>query len=276
MKSTLLSILIAGLLFPATVFSQKKDQEPPPFSYDKTEFGKVKRESNDKITSENQSVKDQYPIDLPAHYCFSLEDKRPLPAFEKGARYFSPAYSFICFIPTFDSSEPNFDKAYPNFANAITRLRKLLATKPEKFAQYDDLVDVPYNHSGWSIVAKSQYLDYENVSGVSFVTQYSQEMLPNPVNNEELTFNFQGLTKSGDYYVAARFAITHSSLPKGIDFTDEKIRDGAKDFTEIDAINKFAEAYLEKEQMKVEELPENSFKPSLVSLKQLISSISIK
>lgn len=276
MKSIIFSILITGLLFPVTTLSQNKDKEPPPFSFNKSDFGKIKRESNDKITSENQAVKDQYPIDLPAHYCFSFEDKRPLPAFEKGARYFSPAYSFICFIPTFDPSESTFDKAYPNFANAIRRLGLLLLARPSKFVQYDDLVDVPYNHSGWSFVAKRQYLDYENVSGVSFVTQYSQEALPNPVNNEELTFNFQGLTKSGEYYVAARFAVSHPSLPKGIDFTDKNIREGATSLQEADAINKFAEAYLEKEQMKVEALPEDSFKPSLISLKQLISSISIK
>jgi hypothetical protein len=62
-------------------------------------------------------------------------------------------------------------------------------------------------------------------AGMLFLTQYSNEMQPNPVNDEELTLDFQGLTRDGRYYLAARLAITHPSLPRGIDFTDNIERD---------------------------------------------------
>src|SRR5262245_39589528 len=45
---------------------------------------------------------------FPEYCCFHLEDKRPLPAFEKGPRYFFPARSSICIIPLSDSSEKEF------------------------------------------------------------------------------------------------------------------------------------------------------------------------
>ena len=92
--------------------------------------------------------------------------------------------------------------------------------------------------------------------------QYTQEMRPNPINNEELTYNFQGLTRDGRYYVAARFAVTHPSLPKGIDFAN------------VERDKKLL--YLRRDERKLSRLPESSFRPSLKSLKALLSSVEIK
>jgi len=91
----------------------------------------------------------------------------------------------------------------------------------------------------------------------------SQELEANPVNNEELTLNFQGLTKDGRYYLAARLAITHPALPRGIDFTDDIERDKKH-------------RYLRKAEEGLEELPEESFQPSMKSLKALLSSIHVE
>jgi hypothetical protein len=88
-------------------------------------------------------------------------------------------------------------------------------------------------------------------------------MWPNPVNDEELTCNFQGLTKNGKYYVAARLAIAHPSFPKGIDFTSNIERD--EEFL-----------YLRKDENLLEGFAEESFEPSLKDLKIMISTISIE
>lgn len=279
MKYKILTLIFFILCVSIIIYSQKSESpklNQIPFEYYAKDFGKIESKTEKKITSEDQSVKDKFPIDLPTHTCFYLEDKRPLPAFEKGARYFFPARSFICFIPTSDPSEKDFAAAYPNFSQSVVKLKNLLKNQPKDFRQFDDLFDVPYNNAGWSFKSKIQYLNYKNISGVFFLTQYSQDLYPSPVNNEELTANFQGLTKNEKFYVAARFAVTHPTLPRGIDFTDEKIRDKALAANSIEEVNKEVGKYLKTEAEKTEKLSDETFRPSLPNLKKLIASIETK
>ena len=199
----------------------------------------------------------------PEHFCFSLRDKRPLPALEQGPRYFFPARSFICAIPLKDSLVKDFGKAYPSLNRAAEVLQKILRERPGGFEHRRDVPDIPSNNAGPSILSRFQYLDFRSGSGILFLTQYSQEYEPNPVNNEELTLVFQGLTKDGRYYVAARLALTHPSLPRGIDFTDEIERDSQW-------------RYLRKAEKELEGFAEESFQPSLKSLKAMLSSIYVE
>jgi hypothetical protein len=199
----------------------------------------------------------------PEHFCFRLKDKRPLPALEQGQRYFYPAYSFICAIPLEDSSVKDFGRAYPGLKFDAVNLRKILRERPDKFKSRQDIPDIPHNNASPTIVSRFQYLDFHSGSGILFLTQYANEMQPNPVNNEELTLNYQGLTKDGRYYLAARLAITHPSLPRGIDFTDDIERD--MEFR-----------YLRRAEKELEGFPEESFQPSLKSLKAMLSSIYVE
>jgi len=199
----------------------------------------------------------------PAHFCFSLKDKYPLPALEQGQRYFYPSYSFICTIPLEDSSVKDFGRAYPGLKFDAVNLRKILRERPDKLISRQDIPDIPHNNASPTIVSRFQYLDFRSGSGILFLTQYANEMQPNPVNNEELTLNYQGLTKNRRYYLAARMAITHPSLPRGIDFTDDIERD--MEFR-----------YLRKAEKELEGFPEVSFQPSLRSLKAMLSSIYVE
>jgi hypothetical protein len=230
--------------------------------YSTNDFAEVEIEKEQKQTA--QDVGDGVPVGIaPEHSCFNLKDKRPLPALEQGARYFYPAYSFVCAIPLKDSSVKDFSSAYPDLNSAALNLQKILRERPGKFKNREDVPDIPYNNASPSILSRFQYLDFRSGSGILFLTQYSQEMEPNPVNNEELTLNFQGVTKDGRYYIAARLAITHPSLPRGIDFTDGIERD--KQYR-----------YLRKAERELEGLSEESFQPSLKSLKALLSSIHVE
>lgn len=245
-----------------------------PFNWPKDDYGEVSL-----CRVEKEIAKDtgqaEMPFDAPAHTCYSMQDKRPLLAFEKGPRFFNPARSFICLVPTSDPSAQDFAAAYPNFSKAVELLRSLIKTKPKDFRQFDDLFDFPYNNAGWSFKAKVEYLTAEKVAGVFFLTQYSQELAPNLVNNEELTANFQGLTHDGKYYVAARLAPTHKTFPAGIDFTDHRVQEEAhEDYFKLKSDVKIRK-YLEVERQKVERLDENSFRPSLPKLKGIITSISV-
>lgn len=230
--------------------------------YNKNDFGEVEIGKEKKQTA--QDVGDGVPVGIaPEHFCFNLKDKRPLPALEQGARYFHPAHSFVCALPLKDSSVKDFGAAYPDLNGAALQVQKLLRERPGRFKNRKDVPGIPYNNASPSILSRFQYLDFRSGSGILFLTQYSQEMRPNPVNNEELTLNFQGITKDGRYYIAARLAVTHPSLPRGIDFTGDIKRDQQ-------------DRYLRKAEKALEGLPDASFQPSLKSLKSLLSSIYVE
>lgn len=270
---SILTVSVASaLLTRQSVSPQKAGDAFVPFTYDLKTFGEVKVTTKKRIDSTDQAVIDRWPVDAPEHTCYSLERKQPLPAFEKGPRYFHPAYSFICVIPTSDSS-PNFRDAYPTFSKAVENLKKLLRNKPREFRQLDELFDFPYNNAGWSFRAKLDYLEYANVRGVFFLTQYSNEVAPSPVNNEELTATFQGLSKDGTRYIGARFAVTHESLPRGIDFTDGRIQKDAIEESTSEKLHERVSAYLKKEEEKIEILDERSFIPSISEVKLVIASL---
>ena len=231
------------------------------FTYSTNDFAKAEISKQKKQSAEGLSdvVEEGF---APEHFCFNLKDRRSLPAFEKGPRYFFPARSFICAIPLEDPSVKDFGEAYPSLDSAAVDLQKMLRERPEKLKHRRDFPDIPAKNASPSILSRFQYLDFRSGSGILFLVQYANEMQPNPVNNEELTLDFQGLTKDGRYYVAARLAITHPSLPRGIDFTDDIERDMQYN-------------YLTKAEKELERFSEESFQPSLKSLRALLSSIYV-
>lgn len=206
--------------------------------------------------------------EAPEHYCFNLKDKRPLPALDRGPRYFFPTNSFICAFPLRDASVKDFGKAYSPLVHDAMHLRELLRDHPGNLRHWSktnkmDIPDFPELDAYNSIIAKFQYLGFRSGTGILFLTQYGDELEPNPVNNEELTLDFQGLTSDGRYYVSARLAITQPSLPRGIDFTGHIKRDMKWN-------------YLKKEREELDRLPEDSFVPSMKRLKSMLASLHIE
>jgi hypothetical protein len=267
-----LTLLLFGICF-NTSFSQNASSDKArlkevkeagvSFAYSLDDFDEHTVKTEPKQTL--QDVGDGVPEGIaPEHSCFYLKSKVPLPALEKGGRYFFPAGSFICVIPLTDSSVKDFRAAYPDLYAAAQELRKILNARPRTLTpKRTTIIDMPWIEASRSIFSRYQYLNFKSGSGVLFLTQYGQDADPNPVNNEELTCNFQGLTRDGKYYIAARLAISHPSLPRGIDFTDKIKRDKRH-------------LYLRRAETRLNGLPENSFSPMLVSLKALLSSISVQ
>jgi hypothetical protein len=127
----------------------------------------------------------------------------------------------------------------------------------------DHLPFLPLFNATQVLHAQVQFLDFKNGKGVRFLTQFDQA--PLPVNNRELFYTFQGLTKDGKYYVAAVLPVTHPDLPA----TDKlSAEDAAKlgDFP----------AYLTKTAAWLEQQPADQFSPGLAKLDALIQSIEVK
>ena len=277
---TMLKVLAAAtLVIGCTVLRNAYPQERAPdlkkaeagrvsFVYSTTDFAGVTIKKMKKNTVLGKGGPADGEGESPEHYCFNLKDESPLPALEQGSRYFLPSDTFICAFPLQDASVKDFSKAYFPLNRDAVHLRKLLRDHPDNLERWReatkiDIPDFPDLDAENSIVSKFQYLDFRSGSGILFLTQYANELEPNPVNNEELTLDFQGLTTDGRYYVAARLAITHPSLPRGIDFTNDIKRDGNRN-------------YLKKEEKELDRLPEESFQPSMTGLKAMLSSLQIQ
>ena len=211
-----------------------------------------------------EEVGTDIPIGVaPAHPVISLKDKRPLPALDRGPRYFSPSYSSIAIIPLKDPSVKNYVKSYPDVASEAASLRRALAQKLRFLAPKPTPPDLNNEDIEQAFHGRIRYLDFPLFSTISYLTAYTQEDEGDPVNNEELAFVVQGLTKDGRYYIDARFAITHPSLPKGIDST-KPMKGLAR------------KQHLLKVSKDLDAVADESFWPPVGSFKDLLASLAIR
>ena len=107
--------------------------------------------------------------------------------------------------------------------------------------------------------AQVQFLNFNHGTGVRYLTQFDQGILP--INNYELIYTFQGLTSDGKYCIAAVLPVTHPDLP-----ADAAVNsDLANDF----------QSYLSQTVTMLNEQPADSFTPDLNALDALIRSLEI-
>ncbi len=127
----------------------------------------------------------------------------------------------------------------------------------------DHLPFLPLFNAAQVMHAQVQYLDFKNGSGVRFLTQFDQAILP--INNYELIYTFQGLTNDGKYYIAAVLPVTHPDLPATNQVSQEQ----------ASQLSDFA-TYLSQTVAWLDQQPAGSFTPDLAALDALIQSIEIK
>jgi hypothetical protein len=107
-----------------------------------------------------------------------------------------------------------------------------------------------------------QFLDFQDGSGVRYLTQFDQA--PLPINSFELIYTFQGLTDDGRYYIAAILPVMHPDLPATQQGSPEQAAE-LDDFPE----------YLTETVAWLSGQPPGSFTPDLTQLDALIRSIGL-
>lgn len=224
--------------------------------------------SEDSVKQEPRLTMEEVGTDIPigvapAHTVISLKDKRPLPALDRGPRYFSPSYSSIAIIPLKDPSVKNYAKSYPDVASEAISLRGALTRKARFLGPKPTPPDLNNEDIEQAFHSRIRYLEFPVFSAISYLTAYTQEDQDDPANNEQLAFVVQGLTKDGRYYIDARFAITHPSLPKGIDST-KPMKGLAR------------KQHLLKVSKDLDAVTNESFWPPIASFKDLLASLAIQ
>jgi hypothetical protein len=143
-------------------------------------------------------------------------------------------------------------------AGQIEALRRLLAERPETAA--GPLPFLPVTSAEQIMTAHVAYLDFQNGTGVRYLTQYGVGI--KPVNNSELFFTFQGLTDDGRYYISAVLPVTHPDLPASV-------AEAPEEFTAD------ADSYLAGVVDQLNEAEATAFSPDLSLLDAVIISIRI-
>lgn len=155
-----------------------------------------------------------------------------------------------------------YEAISPAAAKTIADLRYFMATKPSTAPEpgfgSDGIPALPLFNAAQMMAAGMEYIDFQNGSGVRFLTQYAQAYIP--INNHELFYSFQGLTDDGAYYVAAILPVSHLSLP------DEMAPMGEEEFT----------SYLSSTVTSLNAQANASFTPDLALLDAMIRSLSVQ
>jgi len=107
----------------------------------------------------------------------------------------------------------------------LQRLKEMIAARP---LQGQECIPQPPLSAFYTTCSHQQfdaniaYVDFQNGSGVRFVTVYAiQDAVP--VSNEHLTYVFQGFTEDERYYVSAGFHVTHMDLEEFVAEVPEKV-----------------------------------------------------
>lgn len=134
---------------------------------------------------------------------------------------------------------------------------------------------VPFPDGHDAFRAHLKYLRFKNGAGVAYLAQGQQD--EGLVNNEQLTYEFRGLTDDGRHYVYASLPAAAPSLPAA---RDAASHDGYSLPRSFDGPGRPAKVrayrnYVARVKRRLERLPPDRFTPSLRLLDETFSSLAI-
>jgi hypothetical protein len=159
-----------------------------------------------------------------------------------------------------------YAQVHSGAAQEIDRLKKILAgTPPAK----DTLPHVPFFNATPMIAANIQIVPFQNGQGVRALTEYAQYSAP--INNHDLFYLFQGLTRDNKYYVIAVLPITAPILAEDNNPSASIPAGGVP----LPAGGMPDEAYYISVTNNLNMLAPDSYAPSLNTLDALIQSVLV-
>lgn len=144
----------------------------------------------------------------------------------------------------------------------VIALQNLLAAKPQDLS--GQLPFLPLMNGVQQMHARVKYQSFAGGAGVSYLTQYSQGIVP--VNSAGLFYTFQGLTADGKYYVSAVLPVSNATLPATAD---------AMPKDRFDALAADFQGYLKDMTATLSSAAGSDFTPALSDLDALVQSIQV-
>jgi len=155
-------------------------------------------------------------------------------------------------------SVDKFKVMNPNVGKIIDNLKTLLASKPQN---PESIPFLPLFNAAEFMQAQVHYFNFQNGSGVRFVTQFGQAAWP--INNNDMFYTYQGITNDGKYYISAILPVSHPSLPDPNTVSmDEAF------------INNYM-TYVAQVEIDLNAQPPESFNPSLTIFDEMLQTFNI-
>jgi hypothetical protein len=150
----------------------------------------------------------------------------------------------------------------PSAASIVDALQQTLIDKPGGSAM-SNLPFLPMWNAAQMFSANVEYIDFQNGSGLRYLTMFGQAIYP--IDNMNLFYTFQGITDDGRYYISAVLPVINGGLPN----------DGASLLDDYEGFIENWDNYLAETLTWLEEQPSQNFLPNLEDLDTMMSSFVI-
>ncbi len=244
------------------------DYKGTSFKYDNAVASEVKAQT---IEASIASAKESAPFDsiYPQHIAFELMgtySAKPESFIKPDIRVYS--------VSEYEKAFAADKKAAREVSSTINRMRQILRTRqlPEK----SDIPTLPIPDGYYAFRAHASFLRFANGTGIVFLTQGQQDEMP--VNNQNLSYEFQGMTDDGRFYVTAEFPVAASFLAYDRDKANYGGTVKESKCLQCADHQRFVREYrdyINKVQAQLQRLPPDKFQPSLTSFDDLLKSIKI-
>lgn len=164
-----------------------------------------------------------------------------------------------------------YGELVPAVFENMHRLNNILGN-PSKQINPEQLPQVPFFNETQVFVSNIQVVLFQNGQGVRFLTEYGQSAIP--ANNNDLFYQFQGLTTDRMYYVVAIFPITAPGLGESSD-PEAAIPIGGVEFPNLGDLNANWDGYYTAVIDLLNATAPDAFTPTLNQLDALVQSMLI-
>ena len=151
----------------------------------------------------------------------------------------------------------DFRNANDMAANHLNNLWDTISNQPAD----PQLYIAHFFNAGQWLASQEAYLDFQNGSGVRYVTQYGQAAVP--IGYPEMFYTYQGLTDDNAHYVSVIMPVSHPSLPDTSSVTVDQ------------AFSNNWDTYRQDIENQLDAQTPGSFVPSLLELDALVQTLHI-
>ena len=193
----------------------------------------------------------------PGHTVLKLEGYRLQDKFHQPQIYVYPASDYAIMVPAAFESIHRLDNIlYPASGPNLN----------------NPLPAIPFFNAAPVFTSNLQLISFQNGQGVRFVTEYAQSAAS--VNNHDLFYHFQGVTRDGMYYIVAILPISNPMLAETSD-AGAPLPNGGVPYPYLSDPNADMQSYYRSVTEVLNATPPQDFTPTLNQLDLLIQSIKI-